>query len=179
MKTFWQSLRQAWGSDPPAEQESETSPAARWVWVLPNKLKVGSFPEVPDLDCLKQEGIQAILTLCDPKEAQLNPAFSQNFHCLQYSLPDSRQSKPLSVEDLATAIDLLCETLQTRGPVYVHCLAGIERSPTVCLAYLCRYQNLQVWEALNWLKSIHARTCITSEQLRVVSSYLADVNQQK
>jgi len=83
------------------------------------------------------------------------------------------------VEDLATAIDLLCETLQTRGPVYVHCLAGIERSPTVCLAYLCRYQNLQVWEALNWLKSIHARTGITSEQLRVVSSYLADVNQQK
>jgi atypical dual specificity phosphatase len=178
LKTFWQNLRQAWQPDPPSDQESELAPSIRWAWVLPNRLKVGSFPEVPDLDCLKQGGIQAILTLCDPAESRLDPAFSSSFHCLQYSLPDSRHSRPLLVEDLATVVDLLHETLQTQGPTYVHCLAGIERSPTVCVAYLCRYQRLQVWEALNWLKSIHARTGITSDQLRVISTYLAEATEE-
>lgn len=144
--------------------------------MLPNKLKVGSFPEVQDLNLLKQDGIRAILTLCQPTEAQLDPTFAQNFHCLQYSLPDSRQSNPLLVQDLGMVVDLLHQTLQTQGPTYVHCLAGMERSPTVCVAYLCRYQRLQVWEALNWLKNIHARTGITSEQLRVISSYLAEAS---
>ena len=175
MKTFLQNLRRVWRSESNSDPVLEQAPPSRSAWVLPNKLKVGSFPEAPDLDCLKQEGIKAILTLCDPAEARLDPAFASSFYCLQYSLPDSRHSSPLLIEDLATAVEMLQETLKTQGATYVHCLAGIERSPTVCIAYLCRYQHLQVWESLNWLKSIHARTAITSEQLRVISNYLATV----
>ncbi|MFZ9739371.1 MAG: dual specificity protein phosphatase family protein [Prochlorotrichaceae cyanobacterium] len=173
LNTFWQNLRRSWQPEQSLPPEAKQESSARWDWVLPHKLAVGAFPELRDLEELKKSGFQSILTLCNPEEAQLDPAFTETFQCLQYSLPDSRQSKPLLVQDLGIAVNLLQQSL-SKGTTYVHCLAGVERSPTVCVAYLCRYQNLQVWEALNWLKDIHSRTGITSEQLRVISSYLVE-----
>ncbi|MEY2978405.1 MAG: hypothetical protein RLZZ435_2544 [Cyanobacteriota bacterium] len=175
MNTFWRNLRRSWQPEQSLPPEPKQEPSSRWAWVLPNKLAVGAFPELRDLEELKNNGFQSILTLCNPQEAQLDPAFTEAFHCLQYSLPDSHQAKPLLVQDLGIAVDLLAQALSTQGTTYVHCLAGVERSPTVCVAYLCHYQNLQVWEALNWLKNIHGRTGITSEQLKVISNYLVEV----
>ncbi len=55
----------------------------------------------------------------------------------------------------------------------MHCLAGIERSPTVCIAYLCRYHNLEIWEATNWLKEIHPRSHPSASGMKAIQDFLA------
>ena len=170
LQTFWQNFRKLWQPEPRAEDILRS--ANSLAWVLPGQLAVGAFPEQSDLDTLQKQGFQTIVSLCDPTEAQLCSEAQTHFYCIQFTLPDSRQSAPLRCEDLVTAVDLVRQSIVKQGATYVHCLAGVERSPTVCIAYLCRYHHLQVWEALNWLKEIHPRTGVTSEQLRIITDYL-------
>ena len=175
MQTFWQNFRKFWEPEPGAEEALDLpmeSQSKSLAWVLPRQLAVGAFPEPSDLATLQEQGFQTIVSLCDPKEALLSPEAQTLFSCHQFTLPDSRQSLPLRREDLAIAVDLVRQSILAKRATYVHCLAGVERSPTVCMAYLCRYHNFQLWEALNWLKEIHPRTGVTSDQLRVIADYL-------
>ncbi|NES94615.1 MAG: dual specificity protein phosphatase family protein [Desertifilum sp. SIO1I2] len=142
-------------------------------WVLPGKLAVGRLPRVGEGERLAEQQIQVILSLCAEVEGTLPEEIVQNFRCLRYCLPDSHYATPMQVEDLAAVVDLVHQTVEQQTPLYIHCLAGMERSPTACIAYLCRYQGLELWEAMNWLKQVHPRTLPTEAQLRVIREYLA------
>jgi atypical dual specificity phosphatase len=102
----------------------------------------------------------------------LPKAIRQGFRCLRVPLTDSRSVQPLDPFDLGEAVDLIQWNLSKQLPVYVHCLAGMERSPTVCLAYLCRYQQFDLLDALGWLRHVHPATRITGAQLSSVRHYL-------
>jgi hypothetical protein len=180
LKTLWQNWYRAWRSENlPQENLPEQTVTPRyaegesWAWILPEQLAVGPLPYPEHLKVLQDQGIKAILTLCNPTEGALSGEYETAFHCVLFPLPDSRQAAPLLVSNLEIAVDKLHNLINTQGTVYVHCLAGVERSPTVCVSYLCRYHGLEIWEALNWVRSVHRRTGITSEQLRVISNYLA------
>ena len=41
------------------------------------------------------------------------------------------------------------------GPTFVHCVASIERSPLICMAYLIKKCNLTPIEALDYLMEVH------------------------
>lgn len=133
-------------------------------WVLPGKLAVGGFPGGGDGIELTRGGIRSILSLCDEWEGILPESIVQNFECLRFPLPDSRYPDPIEPEQLVTVVNLIHRRLENRFPVYVHCLAGVERSPTVCIAYLCRHCNLELWEAVNWLKQVNPRSSPASVQ---------------
>jgi protein-tyrosine phosphatase len=87
-------------------------------------------------------------------------------------LPDRYYTTQLEVPQLAKVVEVVHQSVQNHLPVYVHCLAGIERSPTVCIAYLCLYQNLELWEALNWIKQVHPSTMPNESQLRALREFL-------
>lgn len=141
-------------------------------WVIPGKLAVGGLPQPGDRDRFKQANIQVILSLTAPMEAELPPEVTANFHCARVALPDSRYEAQLRVERLATAVDVVHRALTQQLPIYVHCLAGIERSPLVCIAYLCRYHQLDLWEALYWLKQVRPCVAPTTAQLNIVQHFL-------
>ncbi len=141
-------------------------------WVIPGKLAVGGLPQPGDQERLAQANIQVILSLTAPIEADLPPEVAQHFRCARVSLPDSRYEVNLRVERLAKAVDLVHRSLSQQLPIYVHCLAGIERSPMVCIAYLCRYHELDLWEAVNWLKQVRPCASPTMAQLQVLQDLL-------
>jgi protein-tyrosine phosphatase len=141
-------------------------------WVLPQQVAVGHFPEETDVDLFQQQGIKALLSLCHEEEGAWSDRIRDAFHCVCIALPDSHHDEPLEPEALGKAVETLQANLRTYGSVYVHCLAGMERSPTVCIAYLCRYHGLELWEALNWLKQVHPRSSPTSAQLLAIQNYL-------
>ena len=74
--------------------------------------------------------------------------------------------------ELHEAIKCLHATLSQNLPTYVHCLAGMERSPTVCVRIPCIYENMPLGEALNWVKQCNPRTNITHEQLQVIQQVI-------
>jgi hypothetical protein len=141
-------------------------------WVLPNKLAIGRLPRRSDEAILTEAKIQVILTLCAPSEGQLPPKFAETFHCIRYILPDSKFLIPLRVEQLAHAVDLLHRQIQMGQTVYLHCLAGVQRSPTVCVAYLCRYEHLKLWEAMSYVKQIRSQVSLTDAHVQVIQAFL-------
>ncbi len=142
--------------------------------MIPGKLAVGGSPRPGDSVALAQAGIKVIFSLCAECEEVLPEDVTQSFHCLRLVLPDSHYKSEIKSSQLTAAIDIVQHSIDNQLPIYVHCLAGIERSPTVCIAYLCQSQHLELWEALNWLKQCHPPSMPTESQLRVVRQYIKE-----
>lgn len=90
-------------------------------------------------------------------------------------LPDSHYTEDICPESLGLAVQAVQAWTQQKLPVYVHCFAGIERSPLVCIAYLCTQHHFELWEALTLVQQKHPRTAIRSSQLQALRSYLKKV----
>jgi protein-tyrosine phosphatase len=141
-------------------------------WVIPGKLAIGGLPRSEQGKEMAQNGIKVLLSLCDETEGALPQSFGQQFRCLRFVLPDSHYARALKVEQLIEVVNLVHQTIQHQQPLYVHCLAGIERSPTVCIAYLCQYYNLELWEAMNWIKQAHPSSTPSTAQVRVLREFV-------
>lgn len=143
------------------------------TWVLPKRLAVGPLPQENDVALLQKQGVQAVLSLCQEMEPAIPLALKTQFTWQGCWLPDSHYTEPMTAEHLVQAVAIVREQITAGRPTYVHCLAGQERSPTVCLAYLCRYERLNLFEALAWLKQIHRRTRPTDNQIQAIQAFLA------
>lgn len=140
----------------------------RLNWVLVNELAIGPAPRADrHLDRLHNAGIRAVLSLCSTKEAEPPQSLEQHFTCRRLVLPDHRINRSLELNELHSALTLLKE-LQSGGPVFVHCVAAMERSPLVCMAWLVKHQRLSPTDALEYLMQIHPGTNPLPEQLAVL-----------
>lgn len=165
MKNFFNPFRKSATSEPAIVVRSISL-----HWIIQNRLAVGPIPTLETVDSLQKSGIRSVLTLCGETEGPLAAQVSTDFHWQRILLPDSHYSEKITAEKLSTAIDLAHTMIQSAAPLYVHCLAGMERSPTVCVGYLCLYEKIQLWEALNLVKINNPRTNITSDQIQVLKS---------
>ena len=137
-------------------------------WVLINKLAVGAFPKKElHFETLKNKKIKSILTLCDPLEGQISSKFQEEFNCSNYVLPDHRSNRFPEKEAIISSVNII-ENLMDKGAVYVHCFAGVERSPLVCIAYLMKHNNLNFQDALEYLMEVHPSTNPLKGQLEVL-----------
>lgn len=155
-------------STPPSQAITPGADPLKVNWIIPSQLAIGNHPQIGDGKVLAQAGVQVIVSLCAESEATLPPEITQRFHCLRYILPDSHYGLLLQVDQLRRIVTLIHQYIDQGKSVYVHCLAGIERSPTVCVAYLCCYQQLELWEAINGVRRVHTKASPTDEQLKVV-----------
>lgn len=137
-------------------------------WVLINELAIGRAPrKSSDLMELGRYGIKSILSLCAEKEAKLPDEIHQLFYHERFILPDHTYEKKLTVNDLEETLSIL-QDLKSKGPVYVHCLAGMERSPCVCMAWLIKSLKLSLSEALEYLMQVHKGTSPLPNQLNAL-----------
>lgn len=151
-----------------SRQKSETGLSLSWI--LPGKLATGALPT--NSSSLHAQGIKAVLSLCAAEEGPLAADIPTAFRWTRYVLPDSHYNQALQVDQLENAIDKLHAYVSQGEPVYVHCLGGIERSPLVCMGYLCKYKGMEIPEALHWMKQMHSRTSPTSNQLSILEELL-------
>jgi atypical dual specificity phosphatase len=149
-------------------RKSQPPKPAALKWILPNQLAIGAFPSDSTYPLLLQAGIQTILTLCTEAEGILAPTFLETFQCIRYPLPDSHVNATIQLDQLQQAVDFVHQSLSNQRPLYIHCLAGIERSPTVCAAYLCLHHHIQPWEALHWLRQVNPRTRLIESQIQAI-----------
>jgi atypical dual specificity phosphatase len=144
----------------------------QYRWIIPHQLAVGPLPDAEIYQQLKTAGIQAVLSLCAADEGEIYPQVPQEFLWERLVLPDSHYEERMQVEQLAAAVAIVDKAISQHLPIYVHCLAGMERSPTVCIAYLCAHQGLELWEALNWVQQYNRRTSLQSHQLQVLQEFV-------
>ncbi|MCP9791113.1 dual specificity protein phosphatase family protein [Vulcanococcus limneticus Candia 3F8] len=134
-----------------------SGPRFRISWVIRQRLALGPAPRRPEhCELLEREGLAAIFSLCSEAEAAAPPGLDR-FVTTRLVLPDHRSDQSIEVADLLQALDVLTR-LQQAGPVFVHCLASMERSPLVCMAWLVRSQGFSPLQALDYLMQIHPGT---------------------
>ncbi len=128
-------------------------------WVLIDELAIGPAPSAErHILRLKDVGVKAVLSLCAEEEAPPPAAMDEQFACSRLVLPDHRSGRLPEFDELLAALDQLAKLHQKHGSVFVHCVAAMERSPLVCLAWLVQRHSLSPEQALDYLMQVHKGT---------------------
>ncbi len=128
-------------------------------WVLVDELAIGPAPLANrHILRLQDAGIKAILSLCGKEEAQPPSSMHELFPCQRHVLPDHRSGRLPKPSELIEALSQLAELHQNYGSVYVHCVAAMERSPLVCMAWLVQRHRLRPEQALDYMMQVHPGT---------------------
>ena len=147
----------------------------RFNWVILNKLCIGSPPiNSNDISQLKGLGIKSVINLCYENEILGYPDLESKFNYSRISLPDHKVEKLISYDDLKLVYDTLEDFLRI-GPVYIHCLAAVERSPLICIGYLIKNKKLSLIEALEYMMSIHEGTNPSTKDLNLVKDFFNSI----
>ena len=141
----------------------------KFNWVLTNELAIGEAPKNQiALDKLKKEKIKSIISLCSEEEAKLADNIKNLFNCKRIILPDHRSGRYPSINQLKEVLNLI-EILKNNGPIFVHCVAAMERSPLVCMGWLVREHGLDSLEALEYMMQVHKGTSPLQGQLDLLN----------
>ena len=124
-------------------------------WVLRNEIAVGPAPlKKSHLEYLASKNIKSILNLCNEKEAPIDEGFNSVFNFKRFTLPDHKVNKEIEIYEIKEIIKII-ESLKSSGPIYIHCFAGVERSPLICMAWLISKHKLSPQRALDYLMEVH------------------------
>ena len=137
-------------------------------WVLVDELALGPCPKNQEsLDVLSDLKIKVVLSLCSEEECRLPKDIEEKFKCYRYILPDHKYGRCPTEKELLSTLELIRKIKQF-GPLFVHCVASIERSPLVSMAWLIKEHNLSAESALEYLRDIHPITNPFPEQFSIL-----------
>jgi atypical dual specificity phosphatase len=144
----------------------------RLSWILPQELAVGSFPKnAASAAKLQAMGVTAILCLNEEAELAVPAEVSSQFLWHRIAIPDGYTGGIPDPDHFAAALEILTAWRQTGQIMYVHCMAGIGRSPSVCAAYLVHQKRLPLPEAIQFVKNCHAVADPDPYQIRVMQKF--------
>ena len=150
-------------------QKKDNKNSFRIDWVSINHLAIGPAPKkLVHLEQIKKKGIRNILTLCSEKECKLPVEINKLFNQSIIYLPDHKANRDMEIKEFNQALDELEKLLKT-APVFIHCVAAIERSPLVCIGWLVKYKNLSLNNALDYMMQAHPGTNPLAKQLNLIN----------
>jgi predicted protein tyrosine phosphatase len=130
------------------------------------------MPQTPEhWSLLHQHGVQSIFSCCDPSEGEWNPP--QSWQQLRVPLPDHRNPQVMTRELLESALIAVLDLYQAAPPLYLHCWAGMERSPLLAVGLLCRAESLNLFDALAQVRSQHPIAKPIVAHMLILESILA------
>lgn len=131
---------------------------------LDEQLAVGSHPHAPEhmMALARQHGVTSVLCLQSDEDLSSRgiqwPVLWQFYMRLGIDVtrvPITDFDKKDLLTHLDTAVAALNDAVLGGGKVYVHCSAGLNRSPTVIIAYLVKHRGLGLEEAVTWISEKH------------------------
>mmetsp|Transcript_11211 Transcript_11211/g.27565 ORF Transcript_11211/g.27565 Transcript_11211/m.27565 type:complete len:186 (-) Transcript_11211:30-587(-) len=119
------------------------------------RLFIGSIHAANNEDAMKRMGITHVFTLCPEK----SPCKAKDIVYLKMEFLDHTRPGVLSEEMLKNILQKIDKILSTNANnrVLVHCLHGVSRSGTVCIAYVMGKTGdpfLEVWRRLKKIRSV-------------------------
>ena len=141
-------------------------------WVLTRKIALGRAPKDPKhIKVLHEEGIKSIFTLCGEEDFKFSKNLLNQFKCQRFVLPDHKEGRLPSIDELINALKIL-KKLQNFAPTYIHCVASMERSPIVCIAWLVYECGYSPDVALAYVMQVHKGTSPLAGQLQLIDQLM-------
>ncbi len=126
-------------------------------------LAVGSLVAASDLQALNRHGIRAVV---DASNREGNPRFPGiRYHEVRIDDPDER------LAEFLPGVVAFVDEARRRGPVLLHCVAGVSRSPALAVCYLHERHGLSLPEALDHVRSRRVQANPHPLFLRVMQEY--------
>ena len=147
-------------------------------WIRTRRFALGGFPKLSHhWDALETAGFRKIFSCCELSEGDWMPP--QHWLSDRLALPDHRSENPPSPQLLAEGLNRLQELLRSgEGSLYLHCWAGMERSPLMATGLLCLEESLSIFSALKQVKSLHPEARPISSHLVVLEKVIARIQSQ-
>lgn len=150
-------------------------PSLPFSWVLSNRLAVGPMPRsVAHWQQLEQAGFRSRFSCCYPDEETglgVPPGWTSD----RVSLPDHRQQEPMEEARLALALARAEALVTDTAPVYLHCMAGCERSPLLAVGLTARLRGLDMLAALAWVRRCHPMAMPNYDHLVMLEDILSSM----
>lgn len=134
------------------------------VSVISDDLLVGEYPSHDDIGWLKElYGIAGVHNLQDDDDLRMNgldplrirsECDAQGIEYVRTPIQDG--SADAMAERLALALHDLRALVDSSGRVYLHCNAGMNRAPTLAIAFLRAYRQMSLDEAMALVKKQRA-----------------------
>lgn len=131
---------------------------------ISEELLVGEYPAREDIAWLRDtHDVAAVLNLQDDEDLRHNGLDigelvaeydAQGVHFLRSPIQDG--SADAMAERLEIAIRDLRDLVDAHGRVYLHCNAGMNRAPTLAIAFLRAHRQMSLEEALALVKARRA-----------------------
>ena len=115
------------------------------VEIIKDKIYLGNYDFALNLNLLNEKNISCIL-VCG---SELECKFQNNFKYLKIDLNDYTEDSIIPYID--KCIQFINENKNKR--IFIHCNAGISRSPSIIIAYLIKSLNYSFKDAFNLVKS--------------------------
>ena len=118
--------------------------------ILPG-LWIGNIKSSMDVAFLKDKQIQCIINCTDQ-----HPFVDDPIVKVKYRLPIKDNLDINEIAKLYQSLDEFCEQIKINISMYnmlIHCYAGKQRSPSLIIAYLMKYANMDLQSAKTALKS--------------------------
>lgn len=146
----------------------------RFSWIIPNRLAVGSFPKLDhEITYLSRVGITSVLCLTEPHEIKVPSEMSHRFVWRNVPIPDGATGGVPRIEHFQEASTILSRWWQKGHVIYVHCLAGVGRSPSVCAIHLTQVEGLSLEDAIEKVQDRHRYAHPDPAQIAVMQQFLA------
>jgi hypothetical protein len=159
-----------------ASTAEPSAPPLPYSWILTNELAIGPMPAVSaHWRQLEDAGFRSRFSCCYPEEEAFSPVPS-HWRSDSLALPDHRQQERLRPDRLLAAIDAAEALILERGPLYLHCFAGRERSPIVAIGLTARRRSIDVFAAIDWVRRCHPPAAPIYEQLDILEQLLRSGN---
>ncbi|GAQ85912.1 Putative dual specificity phosphatase [Klebsormidium nitens] len=122
---------------------------------------------------MQELGITHILRIM--KSTRTRPTHFKSYSYMSLDIGDEEKESEKLGAAFGKAFAFISQGVAGNGKVYVHCAAGISRSPCVCLAYLMKERGLSLEEARTLVKQVRPQVCPNAgfeEQLRKLETEL-------
>ncbi len=141
-------------------------------WIRARRLAIGGFPHATEAwQTLQAMGVASVFSCCGCDEGLWQPP--PGLHAVQLQLPDHRNQLPLTAALFDQAVDQALVLLERHPALYVHCWAGLERSPLLAVALLCRSEGLDLFTALEQVRRAHPQAQPLPGHLELLERWLA------
>jgi hypothetical protein len=124
-------------------------------WVLTDQLAIGPMPRSEThWRQLEDAGFRSRFSCCYPEE-EIGLIMPPGWRSDRVALPDHRDQEPMQGARLALALSRAEALMKQAPPMYLHCLAGCERSPLLAVGLTARARQTDLLAALAWVRRCH------------------------